>query len=262
MDHDTPAAAARAEQLRALGAEIRFAPTADGFDTLASWPNTWPGALLLIRAGGPEAQEPLLAAVRGVVSWGPPGTDAAAAEGGRAQLDPLDPSGWSEAIQDAVIAPPRPDAKAAAGEAAAGPRHGPLAAPAPRVLVADDAAGARRVLAIALERAGFRVDEVAGGLEALARAGAEPYALLCLDLRMPDLEGTTVVERLRAGDGPSRAAPALIVTAEPGRVSDEDAARLGVAGVVGKPVNLAALTALVKSTIEAPDAIAAASPAA
>lgn len=61
---------------------------------------------------------------------------------------------------------------------------------------------------------GYEVAEAASGLEAVARAKEEWPALIILDIVLPDIPGTKVLERLRA-DPLTKAIPVLLVTAKP-----------------------------------------------
>ena len=67
------------------------------------------------------------------------------------------------------------------------------------VLIVDDDAVLRRSLARALRLAGFRTDVAEGGRDALARIAASRPDVVVLDVSMPDLSGTEVCRRLRAG---------------------------------------------------------------
>ncbi|MFM2247289.1 MAG: hypothetical protein RL071_3363 [Pseudomonadota bacterium] len=83
----------------------------------------------------------------------------------------------------------------------------PVAAPAPaaappntvRVLLADDEEVVRRVSARILRRAGFEVEEVCDGAEALQRFYAEPdhFDVVLLDLVMPVIDGEAAFVALR-----------------------------------------------------------------
>jgi two-component system, NtrC family, nitrogen regulation response regulator GlnG len=68
----------------------------------------------------------------------------------------------------------------------------------PKILLADDEDGVRWVLEKGLREAGYEVTSVGDGEAALRRAEAEPYDLIFLDVRMPGLDGLTVLARLRS----------------------------------------------------------------
>jgi DNA-binding response OmpR family regulator len=72
------------------------------------------------------------------------------------------------------------------------------AAPDPFVLVVDDEASLRQALERALTLEGFAVGTAAGGVEALEAVAQRPPAVIVLDVAMPDLDGVSVVRRLRA----------------------------------------------------------------
>ncbi len=67
-----------------------------------------------------------------------------------------------------------------------------------RVLVVDDEASIRESLERALRLEGFAVETVDGGRAALAAVARQPPAVIVLDVTMPDLDGVSVLRRLRA----------------------------------------------------------------
>jgi two-component system response regulator MprA len=81
---------------------------------------------------------------------------------------------------------------------------------APLVLVVEDDGAVRRALIRALPLHGFRVTGAADGLEAFARIGDEPPAVVVLDIGLPGPDGLSIAQRLRA-DGSS--VPILMLTA-------------------------------------------------
>jgi len=81
-----------------------------------------------------------------------------------------------------------------------------------RVLVADDERDIVELVAFVLGRAGYEVDKVEGGDEALRVIRERRPALCILDGRMPQLAGFEVLRRLR-DDPETRGIPVLILTA-------------------------------------------------
>src|SRR5438093_734807 len=67
----------------------------------------------------------------------------------------------------------------------------------PRVLIADDEDGLRWVLEKGLRQAGYEVTSVKDGPGALQAFEAEPFDLVFLDVRMPGVDGLSVLARLR-----------------------------------------------------------------
>jgi two-component system, OmpR family, KDP operon response regulator KdpE len=64
-------------------------------------------------------------------------------------------------------------------------------------LVIDDESQMRRLLRVCLEANGYRVSEAATGKEGIAEAAQHPPDVVILDLGLPDMEGVTVLKRLR-----------------------------------------------------------------
>lgn len=67
-----------------------------------------------------------------------------------------------------------------------------------RILVAEDVADIANILRIGLERAGFTVAITYDGEAALSRGLEGDIDLAILDIRMPGLDGMTVLREIRA----------------------------------------------------------------
>jgi two-component system KDP operon response regulator KdpE len=65
------------------------------------------------------------------------------------------------------------------------------------VLVIDDEVQIRRLLRVALEAHGYRVFEAVSGKDGLVEAAQRRPEMVILDLGLPDLDGVTVLKRLR-----------------------------------------------------------------
>jgi two-component system, OmpR family, KDP operon response regulator KdpE len=70
-------------------------------------------------------------------------------------------------------------------------------APSQVALIIDDEIQIRRLLKISLESAGYRVFEAADGQTGLAEAAQRRPDIVVLDLGLPDMDGVTVLKRLR-----------------------------------------------------------------
>jgi CheY-like chemotaxis protein len=84
--------------------------------------------------------------------------------------------------------------------------------PAGRVLVVDDDPLNRMLLTRSLEQEGHRVGSVAGGQEALEILRQKPFDVVLLDIVMPELDGVSVVERLKR-DPVLQYLPVIIISA-------------------------------------------------
>lgn len=95
-----------------------------------------------------------------------------------------------------------------------------------RILIAEDEALLRGVLATKLTRLGYKVLEASDGVEALTRLRTDKPDLLLLDIVMPKLNGFDVLEALRA-DTALRATPVIIISNSGQPVEIERTKRLG-----------------------------------
>ena len=84
----------------------------------------------------------------------------------------------------------------------------------PLILVADDDPRVRTLLRRRLQRAGFAVCEANNGREVLAILACITVSLILLDILMPELSGTEVVQQLRA-DPRFAPTPIILMTASP-----------------------------------------------
>jgi two-component system OmpR family response regulator/two-component system response regulator QseB len=115
-----------------------------------------------------------------------------------------------------------------------------------RVLLVEDDALLGEGLRAGLRQAGFVVDWVRDGPEAVHALETETFGALVLDLGLPALGGLTVLERVRARGGK---VPVLILTARDAvddRITGLDA---GADDYVVKPVALAELAARLRALI-------------
>ncbi|HXC97876.1 MAG TPA: response regulator [Verrucomicrobiae bacterium] len=69
--------------------------------------------------------------------------------------------------------------------------------PSQVVLIIDDEIQIRRLLKISLEAGGYRVFEAVNGADGLAEAAQRRPDIVVLDLGLPDMDGVTVLKRLR-----------------------------------------------------------------
>jgi two-component system chemotaxis sensor kinase CheA len=79
------------------------------------------------------------------------------------------------------------------------------------ILVVDDSLTTRMLEQSILESAGYAVQLVTSGEEALEKARQEQYAMFIVDVEMPGMDGFEVIERLQQ-DSALRGIPAMLVT--------------------------------------------------
>jgi DNA-binding response OmpR family regulator len=114
------------------------------------------------------------------------------------------------------------------------------------ILLAEDQADIRDLIALNLRNAGYAVTAVGDGTAALARQTETPADLLILDLMMPGLDGLEVCKALRARQ---HSAPILMLTARSTELDRVLGLELGADDYLTKPFSLAELMARVKALL-------------
>jgi excisionase family DNA binding protein len=132
---------------------------------------------------------------------------------------------------DAWLDSQRPRGSSARPAPATSPRLAPRTS-RPRVLVVDDEASIRDLLAKTLALAEYDVDVAPDGRTALERMRMSPYDLLIADLKMPGTDGLTVIREARRYKADL---PVIIITGFSTEASAIEAVNLGVAGYLTKP---------------------------
>ena len=135
--------------------------------------------------------------------------------------------------------------------AGATPTAAPLRPEHPRVLVVDDEASIRDLLAKTLALAEYDVDTASDASTALSRVRTAEYDLLIADLRMPGMDGLTLIRQVKK----IRAElPVIIITGFSSEASAIEAVNLGVAGYLRKPFRVPEVLAAAAKALGAPAA--------
>lgn len=115
-----------------------------------------------------------------------------------------------------------------------------------KLLVAEDEPKTGIYLQQGLREAGFTVDRVVTGTDAIDQALNEAYDLLILDVMMPGLDGWEVIRRLRAA---GQAVPVLFLTARDGVDDRVKGLELGADDYLVKPFAFSELLARVRTLL-------------
>jgi two-component system response regulator RegX3 len=113
-----------------------------------------------------------------------------------------------------------------------------------RILVVEDEPAISDAVAYALREAGYDVDAVGDGAEALERARRQTYDLMVLDLLLPGLPGIDVCNTLRAEHSDL---PIVMLTARDAELDRVHGLDSGADDYVTKPFSVAELVSRVRS---------------
>lgn len=136
--------------------------------------------------------------------------------------------------------------------------QGPPSGPAfrPHILLADDDAEMRTLLAFALRSEGYEVVECADGLQLLeqlnaahAQSAPQRIGLVITDMRMPGASGLEILRDLHGRDG---IPPIILLTAFGDEQVHTRARQLGAAASIDKPFEITCFLELVHNLLAHP----------
>jgi len=117
----------------------------------------------------------------------------------------------------------------------------------PRILVIDDDRVIRQTIAVTLEDEGYTVDTAENGREAIEKANANFYNLAIVDWRLPDFEGTKLLQKLKETK-PKMAK--IMLTGYPSMNNAIEAVNERADAFLTKPVAIDKLLAKMKELLE------------
>jgi len=105
----------------------------------------------------------------------------------------------------------------------------------PRILIVDDDEGIRTVLATVLEEKGYTVDTAEYGKEGIEKTKTNLYNLALIDIRLPDMEGTQVLAKMKDTTPKMRK---IIITGFPSVQNSVEALNKGAHAYIMKPFDM------------------------
>lgn len=108
-----------------------------------------------------------------------------------------------------------------------------------RVLIVDDSTTSRMITRRCLEISGYHgieYSEADDGLKALAYLKENDVDLVVSDLKMPKMDGTTFIRKLKTSDK-TKDLPVIVVSSMGNDVTEKQLEEEGVSGVIKKPIS-------------------------
>ena len=102
------------------------------------------------------------------------------------------------------------------------------------IMVVDDSISIRQVVGIALKQAGYDVIEGVDGKDALAKLTGQKVSLIISDVNMPNMDGLTMVEKVR-GELGNKTVNVIMLTTESSPAMKDRGKAAGVKGWIVKP---------------------------
>jgi CheY-like chemotaxis protein len=122
-----------------------------------------------------------------------------------------------------------------------------------RLLLVEDVELNREIAETMLEEAGFQVDSVENGLEAVQRiiqAEVGTYDLILMDIQMPVMNGYEATRQIRGLSDPEKAGIAILaMTADAFDEDRQRALNAGMNGHISKPIKVQELFATIKKVL-------------
>lgn len=119
------------------------------------------------------------------------------------------------------------------------------------ILLVDDDAFSRELLFCLLKHQSYHVETAGNGAEALQKLATEKFDLILMDIRMPKMNGITVIELIRSGavTGCPPGIPVIAVTAYAMPGDRERFLSAGMTDYIAKPIDCGTLLSALRRTL-------------
>ncbi len=116
-----------------------------------------------------------------------------------------------------------------------------------KILIVDDDESIRYILARVLKKEGYIVETAETGEAAVEKSSRQPYDLTLVDLKLPDVDGTALLAKIRSLNSET------VIIMLTGYASEQDrrkAMNNGADAYLTKPVKTIELTKLIKQKLQ------------
>ncbi|MFA5908600.1 MAG: response regulator transcription factor [Vicinamibacterales bacterium] len=120
-----------------------------------------------------------------------------------------------------------------------------------RVLVIEDDTHIRDLIVLHLGLEGLETEAVGDGLDGLARASAQPFDLILLDLMLPGMDGVSICRAIRR-EGPNQDVPIMMLTARREESDKVLGLESGADDYLAKPFGIRELVARARALLRRP----------
>ena len=117
------------------------------------------------------------------------------------------------------------------------------------ILIVDDSASMRQLVAFALEDAGYDVVQAVDGEDALSKASQSRAEMVITDLNMPKLDGIGLIRQLRE-KSEYKFTPIVMLTTESQDTKKNEGKQAGASGWIVKPFTPDQLIGVVRKFVK------------
>ncbi|MBU0560572.1 MAG: response regulator [Bacteroidetes bacterium] len=107
-----------------------------------------------------------------------------------------------------------------------------------RLLLVEDNPISQKLEIRILNSAGYNVDAVSDGYQAIEAVKKNIYDLVLMDIEMPNLDGLSATQKIRELDNPAKNIPIIAVTAHSSMKDREKCLAVGMNDYIAKPINI------------------------